>query len=74
MSVAARSTADLRGGATLGQTELKVVLHRREEVLEALRCSVEEPLQEKLLETQKQEALCNYPQVYSTFVFNLHAL
>lgn len=39
----------LGGGATLGQAELEVVLHGSEQVLEALCCPIEEPLQEGLL-------------------------
>lgn len=39
----------LGGCAALGQAELKVVLYRREEVLEPVSCPVQETLQQRLL-------------------------
>jgi len=46
--------AHLRGGPALGQAQLEVILHGREEVLEAFGGSVQEALQERLLVTEKR--------------------
>lgn len=39
----------LRRGPTLGQTQLEMILHSSEEILETFSCTIEEALEERLL-------------------------